>query len=477
MLEGLKISVKQFSELSNVVDDTLRFDAEHYQRKYEQINEVITKKHYCNLRDLLAMPVITGHTPSMKIERFYGGKISFVKTDNLRENKIVDAFTDYLTIEGNEEIKSSALKADDVIVTIIGATFDVVGRSAIVRESHLPANINQNIALIRPNKAKINPTYLNAYLNTKYGRGSLHHHSRQTGQVNLNCREVERVLVPLFNQLETGIEVLSTKADIEVEQAAFIYTKAENLLLNTLGLANFLPSTEKINIKSFQDSFVAVGRLDAEYYQLKYEQIEKVCFENAIYTKRVKDFQLHNGRGLQPEYVENGKLNVINSRHILERELDYQNFEKTNLDNWDSQTKAQVFRNDILIYTTGANIGRTQVYLSDEKALASNHVNILRIGNENSVYVAFVLNSKIGRMQTEQLSAGSAQQELYPKDIDNFYVPFVAPDIQAKIEELVKQSFTLKAESKRLLEVAKRAVEIAIEQDENAGITYIKANS
>lgn len=273
MLKGLEISIKQFSELSNIVDDTLRFDAEHYQRKYELIDEAITRKNYSVLRELLAMPVITGHTPSMKIERFYGGDIRFVKTDNLRKNKIVDVFTDYLTDEGNEEIKSSALEADDVIVTIIGATFDVVGRSAIVRNAHLPANINQNIALIRPDKSKITPTYLNAYLNTKYGKGSLHHHSRQTEQVNLNCREVERVLVPLFKQLEIGVEALSTKADEAAEKAALIYAQAETLMLDTLNMEDFSPSAEAFNIKSFKDSFAVTGRLDAEYYQPKYEQI------------------------------------------------------------------------------------------------------------------------------------------------------------------------------------------------------------
>jgi len=166
-------------------------------------------------------------------------------------------------------------------------------------------------------------------------------------------------------------------------------------------------------------------------------------------------------------------LNVINSRHILERELDYKNFGQTHSESWNTQEKARVYRNDILTYTTGANIGRTQVYLSDEKALASNHVNILRIENENPVYVAFVLNSKIGRLQTEQLSAGSAQQELYPKDIDNFYIPFINKNAQTQIANLVQQSFTLKAESERLLATAKRAVEIAIETDEATALAFI----
>jgi hypothetical protein len=65
----------------------------------------------------------------------------------------------------------------------------------------------------------------------------------------------------------------------------------------------------------------------------------------------------------------------------------------------------------------------------------------------------------------------------YPKDIDCFYVPLVDEPIQTEIAGLVQQSFTPKAESERLLEVAKRAVEIAIEQDEQAALDFIARES
>jgi chorismate mutase len=45
------------------------------------------------------------------------------------------------------------------------------------------------------------------------------------------------------------------------------------LLLDTIGLKNFQPSRENKNIKTFSESFLATGRLDAEYYQPKYEEI------------------------------------------------------------------------------------------------------------------------------------------------------------------------------------------------------------
>jgi len=52
-------------------------------------------------------------------------------------------------------------------------------------------------------------------------------------------------------------------------------------------------------------------------------------------------------------------------------------------------------------------------------------------------------------------------------------VPVVDRTIQTQIADLVQQSFALKAKSERLLETAKRAVEIAIETDEQTAMAYI----
>ncbi|MCA2643250.1 MULTISPECIES: restriction endonuclease subunit S [unclassified Microcystis] len=215
------------------------------------------------------------------------------------------------------------------------------------------------------------------------------------------------------------------------------------------------------------------GRLDAEYYQPKYDQLIEAINSSGLFTKKIKDIQRFNTRGLQPIYSEYGTLNVINSRHILEQHLDYDNFEKTELVNWNFQEKARVYRNDILIYTTGANIGRTNIYLSDEKALASNHVNILRLNQENQIYVGFVINSLIGRLQTEKLSAGSAQAELYPRDIDNFLIPFIAEEKQEQVINHYVLSLERKQKSKQLLEIAKIGVEKAIETDEETATAWI----
>jgi type I restriction enzyme S subunit/type I restriction enzyme M protein len=58
-------------------------------------------------------------------------------------------------------------------------------------------------------------------------------------------------------------------------------------------------------------------------------------------------------------------------------------------------------------------------------------------------------------------------------EFTNILIPLIDHSKQAQIAELVQESFMLKAESQRLLHIAKQAVEIAIETDEATAIQFI----
>jgi len=253
------------------------------------------------------------------------------------------------------------------------------------------------------------------------------------------------------------------------------YNQAETLLLDTLGLLDFSPSPAAVNIKSFKDSFAATGRLDAEYYQPKFDELEAKIAETHALVPSSSVLTL-NQRGTQPDYTEEG-LPVINSKHVREGEVVLSDNRFANLP--DKEKALFIQKGDVLINGTGVGtIGRSAPYLHEQNAIPDNHVTILRTDKLNPIFLSVYLNSIAGKYQVDKYFKGSSGQiELYPKDIDCFYVPLVAETIQTKIAALVQSSFTLKAESERLLDVAKRAVEIAIEQDENAGMAYIEANS
>ena len=59
-------------------------------------------------------------------------------------------------------------------------------------------------------------------------------------------------------------------------------------------------------------------------------------------------------------------------------------------------------------------------------------------------------------------------------EIENIVVPIIPTNKQIEIAELIEESFSLKKQSEHLLEVAKQAVEMAIEESEEVAMEWIK---
>ena len=474
MLEGLEISEILYSKVDHI---KFRLDAEYYRKHFLEIDEKIKSIGETNLINIEAKLDCSAFYPSItEYYDFEGNGVPFLRVNEIKDGlvKLTEstAFLPQSVLDNNPSTIAIAYPGD-LIIAKGGNTLAKVG---LITDHYTKYALSRDIILVRTNRLKeYTRFFLWLFLHSEYGQALLWRTASQTGQPHLTLPSINEINLPKFDlKFEEIAERLYESSVLINEKSKLTYSQAENLLLETLGLADFQPSHEPVNVKKFSESFGSSGRLDAEYYQVKYDDLEEAIRKNSNCVL-VGSIKTDNFRGLQPEYVENGDLDIINSKHILENTLDYGNFEKTSNAFWESQKRARVYKGDILTYTTGANIGRTQVYLIEDKALASNHVNILRLKEGyNPFYVGFVMNSLIGRMQTEKFSAGSAQAELYPKDIDKFIIPFCSNEKQLEIINMVEESFKLKKQSERLLEVAKTAVEMAIEQNEAAAMAYIK---
>ena len=69
---------------------------------------------------------------------------------------------------------------------------------------------------------------------------------------------------------------------------------------------------------------------------------------------------------------------------------------------------------------------------------------------------------------------GSVQQRLNLETLNEIMLPIPEMEVQSKIKDTIIESFNLRKQSKHLLECAKRAVEIAIEQDEQTAIDWLE---
>ena len=71
-------------------------------------------------------------------------------------------------------------------------------------------------------------------------------------------------------------------------------------------------------------------------------------------------------------------------------------------------------------------------------------------------------------------SRGSVQQRLNQETLKNIMIPLVDLSVQRRISQLIQQSFKARKISKKLLEIAKRTVEIYVEEDEEKGLQYAR---
>lgn len=440
-----------------------RIDADFYHPRY--LNEL---ESWLRLDDhigvtklgrIIAAPVRTGRTPTSRQVKGNEECVHFVKTDTVREG-LID-FENAVLLPARVVSDRDIIPDHAVLMTIIGATPEIVGRAGIVRPTDPICVTNQNVAVINTG-SRFDPYFLAAYLQTKWGRDQVWRHSRRTEQVNLNCREVERVLVPnpaAEFQESTGDLVRNSFAC--ADRGVELFQEAQALLEAELGLDKLMFQKPVGYVANFSDLETSL-RSDAQHYQPRFKRLMDHLSD--IRSARVRDIRSRNRRGLQPIYMRDGQMAVVNSQHLGPQHINYDGLERTGSKEFAAASEAHIQKDDLLIYTTGAYIGRTNVYLSDAPAMASNHVNILRLDPSiDAAYMALVFQSIVGQFQTQQHARGSAQAELYPSDIDRFVVPLLDADKQKAIGDLLRESLVKQQESRKLLDQAKTRVEQLIE--------------
>lgn len=172
-----------------------------------------------------------------------------------------------------EDFQLHSLQKDDVLICRTNGNPKLIGKSALVAKNY-PYVYESHLFKIRPKTDLINSATLVVFLNTKYGRMEIEKFSMQGNQANFSLAKFKQIKIPKFTKQFCGIlEKLTYSSFSSLESSQTLYYDAETTLLVTLGLADFSPSMEKVNIKSYKNSFATTGRLDAEYYQPKYENL------------------------------------------------------------------------------------------------------------------------------------------------------------------------------------------------------------
>ena len=447
------------TDLSSVESNHGRFDAEYFKPEYLETEKLLSRLEGVRLRTACSK-IDVGHVGPM-VRHYTDNGTPLLQTQNVREFFLNDEHLIKITPEFHSVLAKSQVRKGNILIARSGS----FGSAAVYLEDRVVNSAD--IIIVELNDPRIDPLFAVAFMNSQYGSNQLIRFASGGVQGHVNLRILENYFLPfLTDTIQKKINNSVQRAYDAKKLSEKAYLQAQHLLESELGL-------DKVTFKKPVGYTARFGeleqsrRLDAQHFQPRFDQI--INHLSGFDTKRVRDIRLYNRRGVQPVYVDDGSVSVVNSQHIGLQHIDYDGLQKTSEKAFAASPEGHIKPNDLLIYTTGAYIGRTNVYLSDQPALASNHVNILRLNSGiDAAFMALVFQSVIGQFQTQKHLRGSAQAELYPADIDRFIVPLLAPRKQADIGDLVRNSLKKQQESKRLLEQAKARVEQLIEEAASA---------
>ena len=333
-----------------------------------------------------------------------------------------------------------------------------------------PLAINQDVALLRPKPGSVTPAYLAAYLGSAIGQAFANR--EQTEQMNPYLSLIGLRNLPVIvasENVQAGIEELLRAADALSVDVKSAMLEAEATLLTALGLAAWSPP-EPLSYTARAAEAFSAARLDAQYFRPKYSEAIALLHAKGNAVELGKLVKL-NSRGRQPIYADAG-LPVINSKHVRTNHV---NLNDDNRFGEVDKSPVVIKNGDVLLNGTGVGtIGRAAPYVFEHDALPDNHVTVIRPDQIDPIYLSVFLNSTLGQLQIEQLIKGSSGQiELYPDDIAKITVWDAPSDVQTSVRDSLLSAKALEIRSRALLNAAKRAVEIAIEESEEAALAYL----
>ena len=474
MLEGLEVSEVSISKLFKI--ETFRFDSDYFQKKYIEISNQIKIKSdkFTTFGELNLKIDASAFYPSL--EPFYNvGEVPFIRVTD------VDDFIDYSdcvkipqSIILDKAFKTlNTIDSGDIVITKGGS----VGRVALIDRY---TAVTRDLIFINSSKlSEEDYIFLYLYLMSDFAYSLMIQSSSMTAQPHLTLTLIKDL--PIYKpsiDLKKVLSVLYNKITYLRNQSQFLYSQAEELLLEELGLKDWQPSAENINEKSFKESFLSTGRLDAEYYQPKYDEIIDIITNNNN-CFLLKDYFNVLSSASPSKYQEDG-IAVVKTKNVRIPTIDFDRI----IDYTDT-TDLLIGENDLLFASMGVgSLGRMS-YIHEEirPSTIDGTLKLFRIkevyaNSEFEIPTLLFLTSKIGQELIYKYIIGSTGIISISKDsIENLRIPIVDIKIRKQLTNFVNQSIQFKKQSEHLLEVAKRAVEIAIDQSEEIAMEYMKKNT
>ena len=466
--------------------ETGRFDSEYYLPKYEDYIELVHS--YPNGYDLI------GNVCDIKDNNYTpvnGIQYKYIELANIGKSGEITGCNE----QAGEELPTRARRIvhkGDVIVSSIEGSLD---SCALVTDEYDRALCSTGFYVLKSHQH--NPETLLTLFKSLPIQNLMKKGCSGTILTAIGKSEFEKIPIPLIRQevqdeiakhvkksFELRMEAMQLLENAKLTVENIIETGGGNLLIyNELQLRAFeewnqavwllfteIGITSNIDVKApigstykkLSNSFLKSGRLDAEYYQPKYDHLFSEL--KRFKTKTIRQIATLS-KSIEPgsdAYCEKG-IPFIRVADLSKFGLSEPAVYLNKLEFKDTIRPQK----DTILLSKDGSVGIAYKMEEPIDVITSGAIIHLNITDKDVLpdYLTLVLNSSVVKLQAERDAGGSIIQHWKPSEIEDVIIPILPTSEQVNISKMLQQSFTLRKESKRLLQEAIQIVETAIEEN------------
>jgi hypothetical protein len=462
LLKGLEVSVVPFSAV-NLGD---RVDAEFFSKENLAIEDALRDHQATPLRELCTLTASAFYPAATDL--YVDGDIPFARCVDCVEHPVVtlQQDADFVRIPKwfvEDSAQISCVTRGDIIITKVGSPCF----ASLVHDYDRIALSRTVLGLVKIRG--VNPYYLTAFLRCRFGFSQLLRQREQTIQYQLTLDRVRDVLVYRASQeLQGAIEVAMLQYIAALEEASRETEHAETTLTTAIGLSNWQPP-EPLTYIRLASEVSAAGRMDPQYF-----------------TPRVAELLAHFAKGgrtlgdvAPPRQERFAAVGTGTFRYVEIGDVrsDGTAMSET-LPIAEAPSRATFYARsgDVLTSTVRPNRRLSAIVAPEQDGcvVSSGFVVLIPQAVPSEVLLTYLRLPLFCELMDLHTSAS-----LYPaiSDRDLLALPF--PAIPAKatstIVAAVQAIHAARQRAHALLNNAKRAVEIAIEDSETAALNYLKS--
>ncbi|CNH31728.1 Type I restriction enzyme EcoKI specificity protein [Yersinia massiliensis] len=351
---------------------------------------------------------------NLKASEYQFSGTPIIRLQNIKRLRFIDKNIKFVSNEKADTLSRHSYKRGDIVITKLG---DPLGLACIVPENFQDGIIVADLVRLRINDLVFDKKYLTYALNSPSVINQLSKHIKGTTRPRINLGIIRDLNIPITSIFEQ--KLIADKLDTLLAQVDSAKARLEQI-----------PQI----LKRFRQAVLAMvlnGTSEQSQNPAKIVKLIDV-------TKKITD-----GEHLTPKTINSG-IPLLSAKDVQEDELLFDNVKYlSDTVAAKALNRCNPEKNDILIVSRGATVGRTHLVSTSEKFCLMGSVLLIKLDTEQVIpeYMKLIFNDISGQLQLVSASGATAQQAIYIRDVKEFSFKLISLHEQHEIVSRVEQLF------------------------------------